>query len=82
LVEMLIDRGATHVVSFDVLPRPTKWIDPKYDEHITYVQGDLVNKQAVLDAFKVGGTALFLSPRTRIPHAPARVRPLVSPGLH
>jgi len=38
LVEMLIDRGATHVVSFDVAPKPTKWIDPKYDDRITYVQ--------------------------------------------
>jgi len=52
LVEMLIDRGATHVVSFDVAPKPTKWIDPKYDDRITYVQGDLVNKQTVVDAFK------------------------------
>jgi hypothetical protein len=89
LVEMLIDRGATHVVSFDVAPKPTKWIDPKYDDRITYVQvcvracrtaaappakpltrrcadgrtgcctsqGDLVNKQTVVDAFKVRGSA-------------------------
>ena len=87
LVEMLIDRGATHVVSFDVAPKPTKWIDPKYDDRITYVQvcvcvcvcvlvaaakplsrgvdgrtacctsqGDLVNKQTVVDAFKVRGS--------------------------
>lgn len=38
LVEMLIERGATRVVSFDISPKPK---DAMEHPGITYIQGDL-----------------------------------------
>jgi len=47
LVEMLVERGAKTVVSFDVAPKPPDaWDHPA----IIYVQGDLRDKTAVLEA--------------------------------
>lgn len=49
LVEMLVERGAKRVVSFDIVPKPADaWEHPA----IEYVQGDLRDKAAVLDACK------------------------------
>jgi len=49
LVEMLVERGAKRVVSFDVAPRPPDaWDHPA----IEYVVGDLRDKQAVIEACK------------------------------
>eukprot|EP00238_Polyblepharides_amylifera_P000182 CAMPEP_0196572380 /NCGR_PEP_ID=MMETSP1081-20130531/2445_1 /TAXON_ID=36882 /ORGANISM="Pyramimonas amylifera, Strain CCMP720" /LENGTH=355 /DNA_ID=CAMNT_0041889687 /DNA_START=20 /DNA_END=1087 /DNA_ORIENTATION=- len=52
LVEMLVDRGAQRVVSFDIAPKPTKWIDPKYDSSVEYIQGNLTDQKSVTAAFK------------------------------
>jgi len=47
LVEMLVERGAKRVVSFDILPQPkSAWQDPK----IVYIQGDLRSKADVAAA--------------------------------
>lgn len=47
LVEMLVERGAEKVVSFDILPQPpTAW----QDSRIVYVQGDLRNMKDVAAA--------------------------------
>lgn len=47
LVEMLVERGAKRVVSFDILPQPPKaWQDPA----IVYMQGDLRCKADVARA--------------------------------
>jgi len=47
LVEMLVERGAQRVISFDILPAPQgAWQDPR----IQYVQGDIRNLQDVLNA--------------------------------
>jgi len=52
LVEMLVERGAGRVVSFDILPKPpTAWENPK----IQYVQGDLRNFDDVLAAVEGAG---------------------------
>ena len=40
LVEMLVERGATKVVSFDISPKPK---DALESSKIQYVQGDLTN---------------------------------------
>lgn len=49
LVEMLVERGAKRVVSFDILPQPpTAWQDPR----IEYVQGDLRDAESVAAACK------------------------------
>lgn len=51
LVEMLVERGAKRVVSFDVVPRervPTSWTHP----NIEYVTGDITNKDDVERAVK------------------------------
>ncbi|EGD77340.1 reductase with NAD or NADP as acceptor [Salpingoeca rosetta] len=49
LVEMLVERGADRVISFDIVP-PTSlcWIHPK----IEYVVGDITNKEQVIEACK------------------------------
>lgn len=47
LVEMLVDRGASRVISFDISPKPN---DAKESPHIEYIQGDLTNPQVVEDA--------------------------------
>ncbi len=47
LVEMLVERGAQRVVSFDRDPRPA---DASEDPRIEYVQGDVTRPQDVLDA--------------------------------
>eukprot|EP00933_Yihiella_yeosuensis_P050477 TRINITY_DN48269_c0_g1_i1.p1 TRINITY_DN48269_c0_g1~~TRINITY_DN48269_c0_g1_i1.p1 ORF type:complete len:422 (-),score=58.77 TRINITY_DN48269_c0_g1_i1:205-1470(-) len=47
LVEMLVERGAKRVVSFDILPQPPEaW----QDSRIVYVQGDLRSKSDVAAA--------------------------------
>jgi len=47
LVEMLVERGAKRVVSFDILPmNPSAWQDPR----IVYLQGDLRSKADVAAA--------------------------------
>lgn len=47
LVEMLIERGAKRVVSFDIVPpNKTAWTHP----NIEYIVGDLTDKAAVIDA--------------------------------
>jgi nucleoside-diphosphate-sugar epimerase len=38
LVEMLLERGAARVVSFDVVPKPK---DAMNDDRIVYQQGDI-----------------------------------------
>jgi len=49
LVEMLVDRGAEMVVSFDISPKPKNAMEsPK----IKYVQGDLTNLNHVQESFK------------------------------
>jgi len=47
LVEMLVERGAERVVSFDRAPRPADALD---DPRIEYVQGDLTRRDQVLAA--------------------------------
>eukprot|EP00656_Telonema_subtile_P025725 TRINITY_DN2775_c0_g1_i2.p2 TRINITY_DN2775_c0_g1~~TRINITY_DN2775_c0_g1_i2.p2 ORF type:complete len:397 (-),score=103.68 TRINITY_DN2775_c0_g1_i2:305-1495(-) len=47
LCEMLLERGASHVVSFDVLTPPADRVE---DERVTYVQGDLRDAQGVSNA--------------------------------
>lgn len=47
LVEMLVERGSTRVVSFDIAPTPK---DARICAQIEYVQGDLTNPQQVQDA--------------------------------
>ena len=47
LVEMLVERGASRVVSFDIVPPPdSAWKHP----NIEYVVGDLTDKASVMDA--------------------------------
>lgn len=49
LVEMLVERGAKHVVSFDIVPKPADgWDHPA----IEYVVGDLRNRDEVFAAVK------------------------------
>jgi len=49
LVEMLLERGAQRVVSFDILPAPPDaWRDPR----IEYVEGDLRSLESVAQAVK------------------------------
>jgi nucleoside-diphosphate-sugar epimerase len=49
LVEMLVERGAEKVVSFDVVPpKETFWRDPRID----YMVGDIADKEAVARACK------------------------------
>lgn len=49
LVEMLVERGAKRVVSFDILPQPpSAWQDPR----IEYVQGDLRDAESVAAAVR------------------------------
>jgi nucleoside-diphosphate-sugar epimerase len=47
LVEMLVERGCEHVVSFDISPKPK---DAQESSKVTFVKGDLTNAQSVLDA--------------------------------
>lgn len=49
LVEMLVERGSTRVVSFDILPTPK---DAMKCKQIEYIQGDLTNAEAVHNACK------------------------------
>ncbi|CAM9257829.1 unnamed protein product [Choristocarpus tenellus] len=44
LVEMLVERGAGRVVSFDITPKPTDGLD---NPVIEYIQGDLTKEQDV-----------------------------------
>ena len=46
LVEMLVDRGAARVVSFDIAPKPK---NSSNDPKIQYIKGDLVKYQDVED---------------------------------
>lgn len=47
LVEMLVERGCKRVVSFDIAPTPADAIPCK---EIEYVQGDISNKEVVIQA--------------------------------
>ena len=47
LVEMLVERGAKRVVSFDIAPKPKDALD---DARIVYQQGDLTTLDDVLKA--------------------------------
>ena len=49
LVEMLVERGAEHVVAFDIAPKPA---DAGDDPRITWMQGDLTNQSDVDRACK------------------------------
>jgi len=49
LVEMLVERGAERVVSFDIAPKPKDALD---DPRIVYMQGDLTKKEDVFAACK------------------------------
>lgn len=44
LVEMLVERGAKRVVSFDISPKP---VNASNDPRIEYVQGDLTKYEDV-----------------------------------
>ena len=50
LVEMLVERGAQRVVSFDISPKPADALD---DPRIVYTQGDLTKPADVLAACEV-----------------------------
>ena len=50
LVEMLVERGAQRVVSFDISPKPADALD---DPRIVYIQGDLTKPADVLAACEV-----------------------------
>ena len=55
LVEMLVERGAEQVVSFDIVPKKENfWNHPK----IKYVVGDIADKAAVMDVCK-GADCVF-----------------------
>ena len=47
LVEMLVERGATYVVSFDIAPKPS---NAKESSAIKWIQGDLTNAEEVMRA--------------------------------
>ena len=51
LVEMLAERGAKRVVSFDVAPKPKGAKDAINGCKIDYVQADLTKYDSVLEAF-------------------------------
>ena len=57
LVEMLIERGAERVVSFDVAPKPRGALE---DARIVYQQGDLTKLDDVLTACEARGWRAFL----------------------
>eukprot|EP01063_Lacrimia_lanifica_P039293 TRINITY_DN8606_c0_g2_i1.p1 TRINITY_DN8606_c0_g2~~TRINITY_DN8606_c0_g2_i1.p1 ORF type:complete len:398 (+),score=160.62 TRINITY_DN8606_c0_g2_i1:105-1298(+) len=49
VTEMLVERGADHVVAFDIIPPPeSHWKHPK----IKYVKGDLRDAQSVFEAIE------------------------------
>jgi len=50
LVEMLVERGAASVVSFDIAPKP---LDALQDARVVYQQGDLTKLDDVLKACEV-----------------------------
>lgn len=49
LVEMLVERGAEHVVSFDISPKPKNAME---SPNIKYIQGDITNPAVVEEACK------------------------------
>ena len=49
LVEMLVERGSSKVISFDISPKPKNALE---HSSITYIQGDLTNPKDVFDACK------------------------------
>jgi nucleoside-diphosphate-sugar epimerase len=49
LVEMLVERDAKKVISFDIVPAPEDAID---DDRVQYIVGDIRNESAVVDACK------------------------------
>ena len=49
LVEMLVERGAKKVVAFDIAPKPADAWDRK---EIEYIQGDISDKETVMDIMK------------------------------
>lgn len=55
LVEMLIERGAEKVVSFDVAPKPAFALE---DPKVEYVQGDITKVEDLISAFK-GAECIF-----------------------
>lgn len=52
LVEMLVERGARRVVSFDIAPKPADALD---DERVVYQRGSLTVMDDVLKACEVCG---------------------------
>ena len=61
LVEMLVERGAARVVSFDRAPKPK---DALTDERVVYQQGDLCKMEDVERAVEARGPAARRAPRT------------------
>ena len=49
LVEMLVERGSSHVKSFDISPKPSH---ASNHPNIEYIKGDLTSEQQVFDACK------------------------------
>lgn len=47
LVEMLVERGATKVVSFDIAEKPKGALE---SAKVEYIKGDLTDKQSVMNA--------------------------------
>lgn len=54
LVELLVERGAQRVVSFDIAPKPADALD---DPRVVYQQGDLTKPADVLAACEVSSFA-------------------------
>lgn len=56
LVEMLVERGAERVVSFDISPKPRGALE---DPRIIYFQGDITKKEDVLRACEGSSDCVF-----------------------
>jgi nucleoside-diphosphate-sugar epimerase len=67
LVEMLIERGAERVVSFDIAPKPKVALD---DPRVAYVQGDLTKPEAVLSACSGADCVFHIAALVGPYHAP------------
>jgi NAD(P)-dependent dehydrogenase (short-subunit alcohol dehydrogenase family) len=77
LVEMLVERGAKRVVSFDIAPTPR---DALQDARVVYQQGDLTKLDDVLKACEVRSRRLKLSLCRAALTLPARLRALTACG--
>ena len=65
LVEMLIERGASRVVSFDIAPKPT---DALNDDRIVYQKGDITRCMGQHRACNVKTAAIPAEVLTRAPN--------------